>query len=256
MKLEKKLHENIYYYTEVLSDPKKLVDMIIETDSDPDIASVIPPWQKWLSNSGDGYSFGGKKDFQVANLHLLSGETKEKASYIIDEIKGAVKKVILAFINDRGLDIPNPNISEFAGVMKYIPGLEMGAHFDAQAGDESLWWSVVVYLNDDYEGGELSFVLHDKDLRDPQYAHLKPRSDVHDPVNKDLVDFWIKPVAGSALIFPSTFPYRHQVHVMKSGDKYMFPGFLFQDGYDPFDPESVEKFNGGSKVIKKSPYEQ
>jgi hypothetical protein len=256
MKLEKKLHENIYYYTNVLDNPKKLLSLILETDSDLDIQPVIPSWQKWLSNSNDGYSFGGKKDMQPNNLHTLSGEIKEKATYIINEIQGAVVKVAEAFIKDRGLDIKEPNISQFAGIMKYIPGLEMGAHFDAQAGDESLWWSIIVYVNDDYDGGELSWILHDKDLRDPQYSHLKPKSDIHDPANKDLIDFWIKPVAGSALIFPSTFPYRHQVHVMKLGDKYMFPGFIFKEGYDPSDPESIEKFNGGSKVVKKSPYEQ
>lgn len=256
MKLEKILHENIYYYTDVLEDPKKFLSLILEMDGDPDIEPVIPSWQKWLSNSNDGYSFGGKKDMQPNNLHLLSGEKKEKAEYVINEILGSIKKVAESFVKDRGLDIEKPNISPFAGIMKYIPGLEMGAHFDAQAGDESLWWSIIVYVNDDYDGGELSWILHDKDLRDPQYAHLKPSSDIHDPRNKDLVDFWIKPVAGSALIFPSTFPYRHQVHVMKTGDKYMFPGFIFKEGYDPSDPESIEKFNGGSKVVKKSPYEQ
>lgn len=257
MKLEKKLHENIYYYTNVLENPKKLLSLILETDGNPDIQSVIPSWQRWLSNSGDGYSFGGKKDMQPNNIQYLSdGELKQKATYIIEEILGAIKKVSYAFIKDRNLDIPNPNISPFAGIMKYTPGLEMGAHFDAQAGDESLWWSIIVYVNDDYEGGELSWILHDKDLRDPQYDHLKPKSDLKHPENEKLIDFWIKPIAGSALIFPSTFPYRHQVHIMKSGNKYMFPGFIFKDGYDPSNPESIEKFNGGSKVVKKSPYEK
>jgi len=254
MKLEKRLEENIYYYTGVIPDPEKLISLIKETDGDPDILSVIPAWTKWLSNSGDGVAFGGKKDFNVSNLDSLSGEAKEKATYIVSAIQNAVKDVAYAFVKDRGLDVEEPNISPFAGVMKYIAGLEMGAHYDAQAGDDSLWWSMVIYLNDDYEGGELSWILHDKDLLDPQYAHLKPRSDLYDPENENLINFWIKPVAGSALIFPSTFPYRHQVHIMKEGDKYMFPGFIFKPEYDPSDPESVKKFNAGSLVIKKNPY--
>lgn len=254
MKLEKKLDENVYYYTDVLPDHKKFLDIILETDGNPEIEAVIPSWQKWLSNSNDGYSFGGKKDMQPNNLHLLSGEIREKAEYVISEIQRCIKDVAEAFIRDRGLDVQNPNLSPFAGIMKYTPGLEMGAHFDAQAGDESLWWSMIIYVNDDYDGGELSWILHDKDLRDPQYYHLKPRSDIYDPENEKLVDFWIKPIAGSALIFPSTFPYRHQVHIMKTGNKYMFPGFIFKEGYNPYDPESVEKFNGGSKVVKGNPY--
>jgi hypothetical protein len=255
MYLAEKLNENIYYYKDVLEDPKKFVEILKEQDLNEEIYPVIPKWSRWLSNSNDGVAFGGKKDFVPNKIDELSGDTKEKAKYLIEQVQKSIKKIAENFVKDRGLDVV-PNISPFAGVMKYIPGLEMGAHFDAQAGDESLWWSIIVYVNDDYEGGELSWILHDKDLRDPQYSHLKPVSDLHDPLNKDLIDFWIKPEAGSALIFPSTFPYRHQVHIMKSGDKYMFPGFIFKDGYDPFDEESVNKFNGGSKVVKNSPYEK
>lgn len=255
MYLAEKLHENIYYYKNVLDDPDKLLRLIEESDSDESIHAVIPPWSTWLSNSKDGYSFGGKKDFNPSAIENLSGESKENAEYIVSQIRGAIENVARSFVKDRELDIVDPNISPFAGVMKYTPGLEMGAHFDAQAGDESLQWSIIVYINDNYEGGELSWILHDKDLRDPQYSNLKPKSDLEDPENENLIDFWIKPEAGSALIFPSTFPYRHQVHLMKSGNKYMCPGFIFHPEYNPYDEESVNKFNGGSKVVKNSPYE-
>ncbi len=33
---------------------------------------------------------------------------------------------------------------------------------------------------------------------------------------------------------------------MLSGDKYMFPGFVFIDEFDPNDQESKEKYNAGS----------
>jgi hypothetical protein len=54
--------------------------------------------------------------------------------------------------------------------------------------------SVVVYLNDDYEGGEIWF----------------PRMD----------NLTIKPKAGDVLVFPSTFIYEHASQDIKSGVKY------------------------------------
>jgi hypothetical protein len=126
----------------------------------------------------------------------------------------------------------------------------MGAHFDAQAGDRSLKYSIVLYLNDNYEGGEISFIIRDYDLRDPANAHLKPYPEVAHPANKELVDFTLKPEAGSALIFPSVHPYKHQVHIMTSGEKYIFPGFVFMDDYNPADPASVEKYNGGAAKVE------
>jgi predicted 2-oxoglutarate/Fe(II)-dependent dioxygenase YbiX len=53
--------------------------------------------------------------------------------------------------------------------------------------------SLVAYINDDYEGGELSFRLQ----------NLK-----------------IKPEAGDLFIFPSTFMYPHKAEVVTSGIKY------------------------------------
>lgn len=220
MKLEKKLEENIYYYTEVIPDPEKLISLIKETDGDPDILSVIPAWTNWLSNSGDGVAFGGKKDFNVNNLDSLSGEAKEKATYIVSAIQNAVKDVAYAFVKDRGLDVEEPSISPFAGVMKYIAGLEMGAHYDAQAGDESLWWSMVIYLNDDYEGGEISFTI-----ASPEGILSQPGPDPDFEIAKanGNYTFAVKPKAGSMIVFPPSPPYHHTAHLVKSGFKYMVP---------------------------------
>ena len=60
----------------------------------------------------------------------------------------------------------------------------------------------VVYLNDDYTGGELEF----------------PNQNVK-----------IKPEAGSIIVFPSSVPYLHQSNEILSGEKYMCPGFWLHD---------------------------
>jgi predicted 2-oxoglutarate/Fe(II)-dependent dioxygenase YbiX len=58
--------------------------------------------------------------------------------------------------------------------------------------------SAVLYLNDDYEGGELNF--------------------------KDQ-NITIKPEAGSIVIFPSVAPFYHESKEIISGNKYMCPAF-------------------------------
>jgi hypothetical protein len=248
MHLEKKLHESVHLYENVIENPKRLLDLIEELDSDESVHSVIPEWGFWFSNSADGHSFGSKKDFSLYNLDSLKSDRREDVLWVVDQIQGAIKKVADQFYADKNLE-GTPNISPFAGIMRYREGCFMGPHFDAQAGDETLKYSIVVYLNDNYEGGEISFIIRPYDLRNPKNGHLRPKDLLTDPENKErnLVDFTLKPKPGSALIFPSTHPYKHQVHTIISGDKYMFPGFVFIDEYDAQDPASREKYNAGSK---------
>jgi hypothetical protein len=245
MHLSKKLHDEVFYYEDVFENPDELVALIEELDSDESVYPALPEWGFWFSNSKDGHSFGSRKDFNPQNLETLDSPRKADAERIISVIQKAVKDVAESYYRDRELD-GEPKISPFVGVMKYRPGCEMGAHVDAQAGDRSLKYSIVLYLNDDYEGGEISFIIRPYDLRNPKNSHLKPLTDADDPANKELVDFTLKPKAASALIFPSTHPYKHQVHIMKKGDKYMFPGFVFQEEFDPSSEESRRKYNAGS----------
>lgn len=248
MFLAEKLHEQVFYYQDVVSDPAKLLKLIEELDSDESVHSVIPEWGFWFSNSRDGHTFGSKKDFNVEKMGELESPRKDDVVYAVTEIQSAVKNVATSYLADRGIE-GEPNMSPFVGIMKYVPGCDMGAHFDAQAGDRTLKYSIVLYLNEDYEGGEISFAIRDYDLRDPKFQDMKPLEDVRDPANAERIDFWLKPKAGSALIFPSTHPFMHRVHKMISGDKYIFPGFVFIDEFDPNDEQSRIKYNAGSMEL-------
>jgi hypothetical protein len=245
MFLAEKLHEQVFYYQDVIENSEELVALIEDLDSDETTHSVIPAWGKWLSNSGDGHAFGGKKDFDESRLAELDSPRKADVERVVKAIKAAVTDVATSYYRDRGFE-NSPNLSPFVGVMKYRPGCAMGAHFDAQAGDRTLKYSIVLYLNENYEGGEISFAIRDYDLRDTRFSDMKPLDDLDDPENEGRIDFWLKPKAGSALIFPSTHPFMHRVHTMREGDKYIFPGFVFIDEFDPNDPDSREKYNAGS----------
>jgi hypothetical protein len=229
MNLEKIWEEQVYQYRNAIPDPQELLDAIEETEFLEGIEPVVPKWNDWPSSSGDHVIFGKRKDLRLENVDELPDHLKSKALYIIHSIQKAIRRVGEAYVKDRNLNI-EPNLSPFVGVSKYLPGCEMGPHFDAQAGDEKLFYSMIFYLNDDYEGGEISFVIRDQDLRLEEFSHLLPVSDINDPINEKLIDFALKPKAGDAMIFPSTAPYRHRVHLMKSGSKYIIPGFILQPG--------------------------
>lgn len=245
MYLAKKLHEEVFLYEDVFEDPAGLIQLIEDLDADETTYSVIPEWGFWFSNSRDGHSFGSKKDFNPEGIDALESPRKDDVVKVVSTIRSAIDNVASAYYKDRELP-GEPNMSPFVGIMKYRPGCEMGAHFDAQAGDRSLKYSIVLYLNDDYEGGEISFIVRPYDLRNPKNSHLQPIPDADDPRNQELADFTLKPKAASALIFPSTHPFKHQVHIIKKGDKYIFPGFVFKEEFDPENEDSRREFNAGS----------
>jgi hypothetical protein len=108
------------------------------------------------------------------------------------------------------------------GVHRYRSGKFMGVHHDSQEGDTRLLYSLVVWPNDDYEGGELSFSIKNGVLTGTESALF---ADIDDPRNEGQYDFFIKPEAGSIVIFPSPSPFSHTAHEVKSGWKYMLPMF-------------------------------
>ena len=83
---------------------------------------------------------------------------------------------------DYAANILKENETEI-GIYKYFEGQSMGPHVDYNEDNNYLEYTIVVYLNDDYEGGELYF---------------------------NEFDITLKPKAGSIVMYPSTFPYTHE----------------------------------------------
>ena len=81
---------------------------------------------------------------------------------------------------------------ESINLVKYYPGNHFQTHADDGASYKSVV-SLVGYLNDDYEGGEIEF---------------------------NVLGVKIKPEAGDLVIFPSNFIYTHRAHPVISGIKY------------------------------------
>ena len=94
-------------------------------------------------------------------------------------------------------DIYNP---ENFQLLKYETGQYFQSHHDSIPGtNRSI--SILIYLNDNYEGGEIEFIYFDKK---------------------------IKPKAGTLIMFPSNYPYKHVAHPVTKGTKYAVATFLHE----------------------------
>lgn len=246
MYLADKLDENVFYYKDVVLDHKKYIEVLEETENNESIYPVIPQWTVWNASDDNEIIFGNKKDFVESSLDWIQGKDRETAEYLINTMNDARKKVAHAFFEDRGLG-SDPNISPFVGISKWNPGCQLGVHCDTFSGDRTLWWTIIIYLNDDYNGGELSFIIKDIDFKDRKNALFMPSPDFEKVSSDSMIDFTVKPEAGSALVFPSGFPYMHQVHLVKPGkSRYMCQTHLFIEGYDHTDEEQRRLYNAGA----------
>jgi hypothetical protein len=92
------------------------------------------------------------------------------------------------------------SINSPARAQRQYPGSDLRVHYDS-AGNDTMAMSIVLYINDDYNGGNLRFIDH---------------------------DFEVKPKAGSLLVFPSTEDYTHGVETVEPGPtRYAIPAFVF-----------------------------
>ena len=195
------LEEKVYYYTNVIEDPKKLVDAIENDNKDE--------WGEWMACSGQHYVYGTDKTIAPS----------EGNDYIYKTLEKAFDDVARDYAKAQGI-ADEPKLFPQYPIKKYQPGTFMGAHFDQQEGDERLKVSFVMYLNDDYEGGEISFTIASPG---GILTGARPPSDF-DLAEKDTnYTFAVKPKAGSIIVFPPSPPYHHTAHLVKSGEKIMVP---------------------------------
>jgi hypothetical protein len=199
------LEEKVYYYTNVIEDPAKLVEAIDKDNEDP--------WGEWMACSGQHYVYGTDKT-------IYAPETDdEKTNYIYNTIRDAFDVVAKDYAAAQGIT-DEPKLFPMYPIKRYEPGTFMGAHFDQQEGDERLKVSFVMYLNDDYEGGEISFTISSPDGILQQAG---PTPDFAEAERTGNYTFAVKPKAGSIIVFPPSPPYHHTAHLVKSGMKYMVP---------------------------------
>lgn len=194
----KKLDDKIIYYQNILNDSDRLIEKIESLDINNDNTINISKWKKWSASNSDKI-YGLYKEGIFSNIQYNTKEDIETSllSCLIKNISD------LCFLNYKEktkceiLKLPN-----YFRISKYNTGVDMGQHVDSEDPTDINHPVVsgVIYLNDNYEGGEIYF----------------PNQDIK-----------IKPSSGSMIIFPSTKPYIHHPMKINSGNKYMIPLFWY-----------------------------
>lgn len=204
------LEKNVYYYEDSIKNFKKLVEIINEIDQENNYSE----WTEWKISD---FTCGYNKRYDIEKINALEDPVKSKMIFVYNTIQESFYEVC----KDYGLSVGDntePIFHSFFDITKYDIGAGLGPHFDQGYEGNTLKYTMVMYLNDDYDGGEISFKLsHYTDIND------LPLVDVfyENAVKENQIDFGLKPKAGSVIIFPASPPYRHTAHIVNSGSKYM-----------------------------------
>jgi hypothetical protein len=204
-----------------MEDFDKLMETIDELDKLEE-SNQTSSWNSWTSSNNKDFIYGETKTFDIQSINGLEEPYKSKMAFIYNTIQNGFYNVCKEYafcINDSD----EPKLFPTFNIKKYAVGTAMGAHFDQLDGDKTLRYSLVMYLNDDFEGGEISFTLSDYDGV-LNKTNSTPDLDHEKALKEGIMDFSIKPKANSVIIFPSSAPYHHTAHLVKTGFKYMVPG--------------------------------
>jgi hypothetical protein len=192
------VHSNVFYFPDAIPEISAIMSIVESLDS-----HAVSGWTAWYSGEDkNSYIYG---DLKTLNIQKLAEETnsniKENSEYVIYSILNSMQDCCKIYMKDHGAtqkeleklekDIVNEN--NFYGIRRYNEFESMGPHPD-RTHPEADTYTISVYLDDDYDGGELGIV--------------------HEGINT-----YIKPKAGSIVIFPSG--YLHESKPLTRGRKTM-----------------------------------
>ena len=210
------IYPKIFVYSNLFEDVNEVLDVLKESISNPD-GSAIGPWTDW-------YTFGLETSYYDWSK---DSERAKKERSIIDKVNQVFFDVTEHYANVNGVDIKpekiinsqgqeidtwrkmGPSLCRYDADAGVTEDLAMHYHTDYQVEfKESRGYNfaltVTTYLNDNYDGGEIDFLVNGKLI-----AH--------------------KPKAGDVVVFPAGDPnfltegeelYHHGVKKVKNGSKY------------------------------------
>jgi predicted 2-oxoglutarate/Fe(II)-dependent dioxygenase YbiX len=170
--------------------------------SDQEIDEILSMNLEWTLIRNDMHK-------NIFNSWVPSGEERERFNAKVED------KIRLV------VDNKNQKLRSTSLLTKYVPnnerclkdecrcqGYDLSWHYEnhPECDYESKWitYGVVLYFNDDYEGGELVFQ--------------------HKPIQ-------IKPKKGSLMVFPASEEYSHAVKKVAGNERIVFSGFVYAKEY-------------------------
>lgn len=200
------LYPGVELYRGLLHDLDSMIDLIENFHSNGENRYALKDWESW-------YTFGSQR-FVNDNYPNGPFEENDLTKQLVDSIENAFYQATGHFIEKYKIDSSKFHHQGFA-LCKYQEhfdtpnGLVMLYHTDFQQlkrdqpGTKHLITSTM-YLNDDYDGGEISYYIDD-----------------------DL--FHYKPQKGDILVWPSIPPFYHGVKKVEKSPKYFVRTFWYED---------------------------
>lgn len=223
------LHEKVYYYEDAIENFDKVIETISELTQINNLESG-KLWNKWTASDDKNFIYGETQIFDIDQIKNMNEPYRSKMEYVYVNIMKTFYDVCKDYAESVG-DTDEPRLFPVFNIKKYDTGASMGPHYDQLDGDKTLRYSLVMYLNNVPEGGEISFKLS-KYNDNRKAVSPDPDLDYDIAVKNNEIDFGVKPSAGSVIIFPSSDPYYHTAHTVKSGVKYMVPSHWIHNDMD------------------------
>jgi hypothetical protein len=252
-----KLHDlpnGIIYIENAFPESVKFLQELEDNDNNEALHGIIPKWQEWEDGfprkiTNDDGTVHWEQVYENEDGHrgtvkyvdwdrtLTDGnnmwprpvidqsydQVHEDAYKILEKIDKPYVELLKVWAEKTGNDFPSTWITKNYTIRKYKTGGHMGPHVDknTENPDNSMDWTALIYLNDDYGGGELVF---------------------------DDLNLTLKPSAGSIVFFPCLES--HLVNKITSGNKtYIFMFIHLDVGIST---SLGESYQGLTKLIKAS----
>lgn len=189
----------LVYYKNAIQDPQYIIDTVNKIDdvllNNEEAArnTSVLPWSAWTY---ENLHFNDQKFFpEPHKIHPDDFFYKEMFD-VTTRLYSALDRAFEHYSNVL-YPFAAPNIKsreDSINLLRYKKSGHLPAHQDQGVSTRVL--STVMYLNDNYEGGEIEFIN----------SKVK-----------------IKPEAGSIIFFPSNFLYIHEVYPITNGERYSMP---------------------------------
>jgi hypothetical protein len=208
------------YYKNIIQDPAQLIVDIENLDkkyheSQDTGKTLVKPWTPWINDSAGTKEIFCWQKFIPQVQHIDKGDPFfDEQLNISSQLFGALEGTLQHY-STQIYPFAEKNIKSRERQMhllRYDKSGYLPAHQDQGVSTRVL--SVLLYLNDDYEGGEITF-------------------------RNSKITF--KPKPGSVLFFPSNFLYVHEVAPITKGPRYALPNWYHNV------PESVSRNSTGQE---------
>lgn len=204
------LADGLVYYKNLIKNPSEIINDIEKLNDKVvlDIANSVPgsnsskakPWGVWEHDHGNGMVerfcrqrwLERREDIPLDDIYY--NEYCSIADRLFSALDQSYEHYSTQLYPYAARNIKSTE--KIMSILKYEKSGHLPEHSDHGSSSRTL--SMVLYLNDDYDGGEITFTR---------------------------VGVTIKPEAGSAIFFPSNFVFTHEVSEVTNGVRYALPNW-------------------------------